>query len=540
VPSSIDRTRMPTIVADRIRPALLAVSLVVPLALVPTIARGLDVSVELSDGDALVSQAECIDRSSEEVDVTWDLGGASGTTVEILGSNASGCSESDATTEVLVDGLETSRTSYPGSGESAFTVADVLQASGESVGSCDVADFRIYVCVRLLDSSGSTVATGSAALRFQLERPPPPVSLVVTAGDSALHVSWEAGSATTDAPASSKAYRVFAAAGGDTIDSSKTDSTSLRLGGLQNGTTYDVWIVAYSEAGNASDASEKSTGTPAPVDDFYEVYRKAGGSSQGGCQSTGAGELASALLVMVGLLMCRRRCQLKRPWRMLAAGGLLALATPSPVRGQEGTHGSVELGVGTYHPAIDSDFHGSIRPYAQVFGDRARPVFRLAASWAVWGGAAGRVELGARVGYFRASGHGRFADGTASNDTTSLTVVPTSAILTGRLHLARVQVPLEPYVRLGLERYNWWVTDGSGKTSKRGATNGWSAAVGLAFSLGAFDPESARNLSQETGLKDLSIYADASWARVDDFGSGKAWNLSDASVSFAGGLLVAF
>ena len=101
-------------------------------------------------------------------------------------------------------------------------------------------------------------------------------------------------------------------------------------------------------------------------------------------------------------------------------------------------------------------------------------------------------------------------------------------------------VPLEPYLRLGLERYNWWVTDGSGKTSKRGATNGWSAAVGLAFSLGALDPESAADLSQETGLKDLSIYADASWARVDDFGSGKAWNLSDASVSFAGGLLVAF
>jgi uncharacterized protein (TIGR03382 family) len=501
----------------------------------PTAATALEVTLSLDDGDALVSRAECADRSSEEIWLTWDLASATGSSVEILASNASGCSESDATTAVLVDGLSTSQTSYPTSGDAAFTVSDVLDAAGKSAGTCDGDDFRTYVCVRLLDSSGDEVATGSAVLKVQLERPPPPTSVKVAPGENALHVSWSAGDAVTGATASSEQYQVTASAGGTTVTSGKTSSTSLRLGGLANGTTYDVRVVAYSVAGNASDASDGATGTPAPVDDFYEIYLRDGGAAQGGCQTTGgesALAAAAVLFLLAGLSRARRRGR-RGASAFLA---MLLLAAPGAARAA----GSVELGVAGYRPSIDDKLHGGATPYADVFGGGQRPMFQLTASWAALAGAAGRLELGVRTGYFRASGHGRFTDGTESDDTTALAIVPTSLILTARLGLGRWGVPLEPYARAALERYNWWVTDGSGKATRRGAVHGFGGTAGLALSLGALDLDGQHDLKRETGLSDLSIYAEATLARIDDFGAHRSWDLSPHGLSVAGGLRVAF
>jgi hypothetical protein len=266
-------------------------SLVFPAAilasviLVPAVARPATLTVD----DPLISTAECVDRSNQSVALSWDLGSSSGSTIELLGSSASGCSETDATTAVLVDGLSTSQTYYPATGDAAITVADVLAAAGKTPGTCDGSDFRVYVCVRLLDGSGATVTTASAVIELQLERPPPPVGLTVGVGEQALYVSFSAGTATAAAPAASKTYQAFAAAGGVTHASAETTSTSdVRIAGLENGTTYDVWVVAYSEAGNASAASELAAGTPQPVLDFYEGYKASGGVEGGGCSHAGA------------------------------------------------------------------------------------------------------------------------------------------------------------------------------------------------------------------------------------------------------------
>lgn len=498
----------------------------------PAGSHALDVALALDDDDALVSRAECSARSTEEVEITWDLGSSSGETVEILGSDASGCSEDDATTEVLVDDLDTSTTSY-----TDLTVEDFLGAAGESAGTCDGDDFRVYVCVRLLDGDGAEVATGSVALRFQLERPPPPVSVSVTPGEGALHVSWAAGTATTGATASSESYQVFASAGGETVSSSETSDTSLRLEGLEDGVTYDVVVVAYSEAGNASDDSESKAGAPQSVDDFYELYLKAGGERQGGCGAGGAGDLACLLLLAALLLALRRRSRARGGGALLVV--LLALALPGRGGAATPSWGSVELGVATYRPAVDSGLDGAT-PWKDVFGSRARPSFQLAVSWAPVSGTVGRLELGVRSGFFRASGKGRFADGSVSGDQTSFNLVPTSAILTARAHLSSLGVPLDPYARLGLERYNWWVTDGSSRTSRRGATHGWSASLGVAFSLTLLDRESGRMMESEAGLKDVGLFAEAGWSRVDDFGKRGSWDLSHRGVSLGGGLLVAF
>jgi hypothetical protein len=271
----------------------------------PAVARPATLTVD----DPLISIAECTNRGAESVGLSWDLGSSSGSTVEILGSNASGCSETDATTAVLADGIATSQTSYPASGDAAITLADVLSAAGKTPGDCTGSDLRVYVCLRLLDASGSAVATASAGITFQLERPPPPVGLSVGVGEQALYVSFSAGSATTAAPAASKTYQAFAAAGGVTHASAESSSTTdLRVGGLENGTTYDVWVVAYSEAGNPSDASALAAGTPQPVSDFYDLYQSSGGAERGGCSHAGGtGELALVAIAWATRLRARRR-----------------------------------------------------------------------------------------------------------------------------------------------------------------------------------------------------------------------------------------
>jgi hypothetical protein len=254
-------------------------------------------SLTLDDDDSEISIDECENRGSQSIDMSWDLSSSSGSSIEILGSNESGCSTSDATTAVLVSDLGTSQTSYPSSGDSTITLADVLSAAGKTVDSCSGSDFYVYVCVRLLDSSGVEVTTSSAAIRFQLTRPPPPTDLTVGVGENSLYVSFTNGTTTTAAPASSKTYRAFASAGGSTFQSDETTSKSkVQIGGLENGTTYDVWVVAYSEAGNASEASEKSAGTPQPVSDFYELYKQQGGVENGGCNQGGDGSWLALLL----------------------------------------------------------------------------------------------------------------------------------------------------------------------------------------------------------------------------------------------------
>ncbi|GAB4291581.1 MAG: hypothetical protein Kow0090_05100 [Myxococcota bacterium] len=56
----------------------------------------------------------------------------------------------------------------------------------------------------------------------------------------------------------------------------------ITIEGLQNYTTYEIAARALDDAGNLSDYSEPMLGTPRPVDDFYEYYRKAGGKETGG------------------------------------------------------------------------------------------------------------------------------------------------------------------------------------------------------------------------------------------------------------------
>jgi hypothetical protein len=226
---------------------------------------------------------------------------------------------------------------------------------------------------------------------------------------------------------------------------------------------------------------------------------------------------------------------------------VVAVASPAAVaRAESERTGSFSFRGQTFLPNIDSEFGGTHTPYATMFGNRTRWMFRVEGTRAVYD-KLGTLELGASVGYFSASGHGIVASSSSTTpvlsvDKTGFNVVPTSVFVHYRFDwLAdRYNIPLAPYARASLERYNWWVTGSGGNTTRAGATNGWGVAGGLAILLDFFDPGLAREMDRDTGIRHTYLFVDVSKAWVYDFGWARSWDLSDKKPSIGVGLTFVF
>ncbi len=226
-----------------------------------------------------------------------------------------------------------------------------------------------------------------------------------------------------------------------------------------------------------------------------------------------------------------------------------AAAVATAARAESPRSGSFSLQAQSYVPNIDAEFSGlpapQPTPYATIFGNGTRWTFKAEAARSVFD-KLGTVEIGAGVGYFSASGKGIYSGGAnvgqPSPDTTTFNIVPTSLFAEYRFDwLAdRYGIPLAPFAKLALERYNWWVTGAGGKTTKSGATNGWSAAGGLAILLDFFDPALAREMDRDTGIHHTYLFVDVSKAIVNDFGSKQSWDLSDKRLAIGFGLTFVF
>lgn len=232
----------------------------------------------------------------------------------------------------------------------------------------------------------------------------------------------------------------------------------------------------------------------------------------------------------------------------LLALALAGFAAPAGAK-ESGRWGSFQLRVLPYRPNIDDEFAGAARPYADAFGRAHRIMMRADVSKTLVSRSFGSFDLGIGTGYFQARGRGRLADGTASADPTALRIVPVTLSLVYRFDVLaeRWSIPLAPYAKVALERYNWWMTKGTGGTadfqgdSGRGATHGYSAGAGMAFLLDVIDRGLAREMDNDTGINHTYLFADVTKTSVDDFGSNSSLDLSpDNGLLYSFGLLFVF
>jgi hypothetical protein len=90
------------------------------------------------------------------------------------------------------------------------------------------------------------------------------------------------------------------------------------LAGLTNGVTYNVVVAAVDAFGNIGPPSPQNCDYPAPVNDFFKVYRGAGGGAGGGfCALEAVGAPAGSTVAFGGagalLFAAVRRRRRKNP-----------------------------------------------------------------------------------------------------------------------------------------------------------------------------------------------------------------------------------
>lgn len=224
---------------------------------------------------------------------------------------------------------------------------------------------------------------------------------------------------------------------------------------------------------------------------------------------------------------------------LLAAALCLA---PSPAVAESPLSGSFEFRVGTYRPNDDARLTTSPGPYERIFGTSRPKSFKLHVARALPWRVAGTLEVGLGAGWWEANAHALDAQGQPTTERTAFKMVPTELTATWRLDLLwdRLSVPLVPYARASLQRYNWWITGPGGKTVKSGATNGYAYGGGVGLVLDLLDPTLARELDADSGVNHTMLTLDVSKTKVDDFGSDSSFDLSDEQVTFSVGLLFVF
>lgn len=218
-----------------------------------------------------------------------------------------------------------------------------------------------------------------------------------------------------------------------------------------------------------------------------------------------------------------------------------ALAQISPAGPSSGRWGSVDIGFGQYTPDVDSEFPQSPGPWEKMFGTKPGWMFSATVSKSLFT-RYGSLDVGFKSGFFSKSGAGYLPDGTRAGTDSSFRMIPTSAVLTYRFDLPveRWKVPLAPYGRVAFERYNWWITRGDGGSVEKGATNGWSAAGGLALLVDMLDPQLAREFDLESGVNHTYLFFEVTTGKIDDFGSSKSWDLSPKGFTWLTGMTFVF
>ncbi|MGZ3458618.1 MAG: MXAN_2561 family MXYO-CTERM-anchored protein [Archangium sp.] len=165
---------------------------------------------------------------------------------------------------------------------------------------------RLCAATKQTDFVGScnTAVTAATPLKivYDTKKPNAPSIDSVSSLDEALEISFSA-------PSDAAKVRLVALSGGVQVtqNTQRVELGPVKLGGLENGVTYELQLYAIDAADNESDAFATGEGTPVKTLGFYEKYREAGGSEMGGCNAAGGGLAGGSVLAALGLWLFSRR-----------------------------------------------------------------------------------------------------------------------------------------------------------------------------------------------------------------------------------------
>ena len=513
---------------------------------------------------ATVGRSTCV--ANPAVVFTWDngLGMAmlGGPQEAVFLSTHSDCTQtSDTSTRILrtAQDMPTQPETFPSDGSLRIQSFPGLDNTcGGATGSTGQAFFCVVVTQN--STFGATTLTGIATLTWVTVPPPPPTGVAVQDGDSNLQVSWTWTASSANQQAQSYLVHVVAASApaGTAPNESSLDASAcspscgLKVGGLVNGTDYDVTVAVVDTAGDQSafgPVDDKGNtvpvmGRPVQVQDFWRHYKDDSGGSAGGC-ATGGG-VGLALLGLLVPLALRRRKGAVLAALLLAPAAARADFMASEPSSQEAGRWGFELDVGEYDPHVDAEFGGAKRPYHDIFGSRTPYAVTGELSWLIER-SIGTLSLGVGGGFWQNIGNGFYAacpSGTTcasggltrSPDSTLLDIVPLSLSLEWRFDNFRKVFPLSPFAKASGLASIWWATNGTGDIATsavgkkaKGVTYGYGLSAGVLLSLDWFENlVSGGRLTRESEV-DLGLHGTALFVSYElrVLPSGASLNLSD-------------
>jgi hypothetical protein len=558
----------------------------VTLALGRFAADGTQITLD-SDGLAhYFSKGRCLCPTNVVATVTLDTTAASalGTSRAdvslVVGNDCSDANASDCTTLGQSLTLTATKTSTSSTLTTSSVFLAVLGSAG--CGGLSATSNRLWAIVRV---GGARVSNPpSLAIGLGAAVAVAPTSVSAKTADEGLAVSWTpptdvsgiAGyqvlcspGAATAAEASYEvcsealpaATGVFAALDTSFVCSAlvRVGQNSVRVSGLENGTPYEVAVIAVGSDGLPSAPSKSSTGTPGPTLGFEDLYRADGGTAVSGCSvggARGSGRGGGAVLVAL-LLAWRRRRSLCSWGRLLPLACVslvaartawatwdenLAVTSDEPGQGAESPRTwNVELRFGPYRPEVDTELADrgqAERPYADTFGSSRHLMSQLEIDRHLMH-VGGTLAVGLGAGYFKVSAAALGADRkTRTGDTTSLRLIPLSLSLVYRADFIprHTPIPFVPFVKAGLDCGLWSLGDSSKSGASDGVTLGWHGAVGVAIYLDFVEPEAARALDRDPGVNHVAFFFE--WGRYALDGLGVTERLRVGDTTWLGGIML--
>jgi hypothetical protein len=226
--------------------------------------------------------------------------------------------------------------------------------------------------------------------------------------------------------------------------------------------------------------------------------------------------------------------------------GLLFTIYSPHLFGESPQNFAFEVKFGPYKPSIDSEFTTGTHPYQDIFGSSSFFFFQLELDWQFWQGV-GNLGVGGSVGFGQDLGKALNPEtGDHTGDTTIFNMIPLNLAIIYRFdYLAQKwNIPLVPFVKLGLDYYIWWILNNRGSVAEaegrkgRGGTWGFHVNVGLNILLDFLAPTMAKTFDNEIGVNHTYLFAEFLYANVNNFGSSSSFNLGD--ITFMGGLALEF
>lgn len=418
-------------------------------------------------------------------------------------------------------------------------------------------EYFLRLSLRRDSADDTELVTSDSRIIVDAQRPEPPGSFEVTVTEDNINATWtlsssndvsqygiyfsttpfEGGALSNPSLGSS-----FVTAAGDRTTASFQVNTPAD-------TTLYVAMVAVDENGNESVLSSVVTSEAIETEDFWENYKNAGGAETGGC-ATGSGSPLGFLAFagVFGVAMRRRTrrstTSLKGHRNMLSKMGILGVAglvagsvmVPATASAETSLHGTVELKLGGYYPAIDNEVASA--PFEEVFGSSTLWFIEAEFGFYLWQGF-GKLGLSYHLGYSSVTGNALAADGSEISDETSFTVVPNRASLVYRFDVLATDffIPLVPVGKVGLDYWIWWSEGPDGETSTAAGSEafggkwGWHGSLGLHFLLDVIDPASAALFDHNWGVNNSYFFAEYVVSDVNDFG-GEGLDLSDSMWMF--------